>query len=189
MKVAAKVRSFFQTQTPHIILELVHTQNVALVENDAVDAMEAAMFAAGSVYSNSFLDALVCQAHFNPGIIEIITAFLGTFERWEGANSPTGRRAKRNHSSLSRSTDAVRHQLMLLMVPEEYIGHKYHELLSGLAQHRGSIALGLYRMPGAEDAPTGYVVTNPLPDTLLCPGDRMYVITCQVEYVDDDDAY
>ena len=36
---------------------------------------------------------------------------------------------------------------------------------------------------GLQDSPMGFVATNPLPETILCSGDRMYVITCEFEYV------
>jgi hypothetical protein len=133
------------------------------------------LYAAGSIYSNSILDSLVCQAHFNPAILEVLASFLG---RGLGAE---GRKPILEQSK-SRDAAASHHQLMLLDVPEDYVGHMYHELLSGLAQ-QSCIAIGLYRMPGTSGSPLGYVTTNPLPDTLLCEGDRMYVITGEVEIV------
>lgn len=139
----------------------------------------------GGIYSNSILDCLVCQAHFNPSILEVLTAFLGKSEDFQlqmSYSSVVKRREDNQTIASRREAAASHHQLMLLMVPEEYIGLRYHELLSGLAQ-QNCIALGLYRMPGVLGSPMGYVTTNPLPDTILSPGDRMYVILCEFDIV------
>ena len=191
--IASKIRSFFLTgkDQPHLMLELVHNQNVVLVD-DLVEEqdgqMEAALYAAGGVYSNSILDCLVCQAHFNPAILQVLTAFLGKSDNVQLTLSYSRQGIKPLKDKHSRKAirekkaAASHHQLMLLVVPEQYVGHRYHELLSGLAQ-QSCIALGLYRAPGVQDSPMGFVATNPLPETILCSGDRMYVITCEFEYV------
>jgi len=164
--VGSLIMSFFPEQIeaqPHLLLELVHPSNISLVDGGD--------FEAGCIYSNSFLDALVCQAHFNPCILGVLEAFLG--------KAPTDHEQQRSLHRARRKAAASHHQLMLLMVPEEYVfpqRRSYMELLRGLAQ-QDCIALGLYRMARNGESQGGYVATNPRPETMLRRGDRMYVIT------------
>ena len=61
-------------------------------------------------------------------------------------------------------------------VPKEYRNKQYSDLFIGLLRDKGVLALGLYRARGTLGAPTPYVFTNPMKETIVCEDDLVYVI-------------
>jgi len=221
--IGSKVRSLCGSirTSPHILLELMHTGNLSLVD-DLVSygdsEFQSSLYAAGGVTFTSIHDALVCQAFYNPSILSVLSAMLGTMHAHaevcdQRSSDPAVIRKARGRSGSvdygngvtgnsvmmssgsgldlrsligeqQRSLEVqqanfskVEHQLQQLEVPEEYVGARYGDLLSCLAQQQ-HIALGLYRMPGTSGSPHGYVATNPPAQTELTRGDRMFVLSC-----------
>ena len=64
-----------------------------------------------------------------------------------------------------------------ISVPGEYVNKQYSDLFFALLHDRGMLALGLYRAPGTLGAPSAYVFTNPLKETIVHEGDLVYVIS------------
>ncbi|KAG0597480.1 hypothetical protein M758_UG342600 [Ceratodon purpureus] len=68
-------------------------------------------------------------------------------------------------------------RLKQVPVPREYVNRQYAELFIGLLHNQGILALGLYRARGTLGAPSAYVFTNPLKETIVFEADLVYVIS------------
>ncbi|CAM6125487.1 unnamed protein product [Calypogeia fissa] len=63
-----------------------------------------------------------------------------------------------------------------ICLPEQYGNRPYSDLFLSLLREKGILAIGLYRVRGTLGAPTAYVLTNPEPDCIVNPDDRVYVL-------------
>lgn len=63
-----------------------------------------------------------------------------------------------------------------ICLPEEFANRPYSQLFLCLLRDKGMLAIGLYRCKGTLGAPTAYVLTNPKPDCIVNPDDRVYVL-------------
>jgi hypothetical protein len=61
------------------------------------------------------------------------------------------------------------------VVPMEYVGREYSELVEALLQV-DIVTLGLYRPRGTANAPLPYAVINPSKETALAAEDMVYVL-------------
>lgn len=68
-------------------------------------------------------------------------------------------------------------RLKQISVPQEYVNKQYGDLFIGLLRNQGILALGLYRARGTLGAPSAYVFTNPLKETIVFEADLVYVIS------------
>ena len=64
-----------------------------------------------------------------------------------------------------------------ISVPEEYVNKPYGEMFISLLRSQGILAMGLYRARGTLGAPSAYVFTNPLKETIVYEADLVYVIS------------
>lgn len=62
-------------------------------------------------------------------------------------------------------------------VPKEYINKEYSDMFIGLLRDKGILALGLYRARGTLGAPSAYVYTNPMKESIVGEADLIYVIS------------
>lgn len=62
-------------------------------------------------------------------------------------------------------------------VPKQYINKQYSNLFFGLLRDKGVLAMGLYRGRGTLGAPTPYVFTNPMKESIVCEADLVYIIS------------
>ncbi|KAG0559141.1 hypothetical protein KC19_10G082400 [Ceratodon purpureus] len=67
--------------------------------------------------------------------------------------------------------------LQQMEAPKEFWNKSYGDLFVGLLRDKGVLALGLYRAQGTLGAPTAYVFTNPMKDTIVHDADLVYVIS------------
>eukprot|EP00164_Ancoracysta_twista_P004635 GFYU01006262.1.p1 GENE.GFYU01006262.1~~GFYU01006262.1.p1 ORF type:complete len:467 (-),score=119.15 GFYU01006262.1:126-1526(-) len=148
------------------IVELAHMPNAKFIRNKAPpgrneDWYRFPAFAAGRIYSASMFDSLTCQTYFNPHII-------GTLEVLLSAGSTA------IYEESERSELPCIEQIP---IPPEFIARTYMDLFEYLVFEHAMIPLGLYRSPAA---PRGnnlcYVLTNPLPHTMLFEFDLIYVV-------------
>ncbi len=69
----------------------------------------------------------------------------------------------------------VQSNLWQISVPEECVSKTYDKLFKFLLD-KNLVALGLYRLPGANDNRYSYVYTNPDPKTNITYRDRVFVL-------------
>jgi len=116
-------------------------------------------YISGEVFSPSIFAALVARTHYVPGILEVMQALVAPEE----------------------ASDVFPWQIP---AREAWIGKTFSDVFHDLLEdeHGPSLGLGLYRfLTKAEllsepNAPTGFVWTNPEPDTVVKNGDRVYVL-------------
>lgn len=110
-------------------------------------------FASGDIFTASCLGALMATAYYTPGIIELLDAML-----------------------LGSSSEQTSFPWQVT-VPEECIGKTYADVVQlFLAEKWAASCLGLYRRCFPDTGSSAcYVVTNPVPTTVLRPDDLAIV--------------
>jgi len=137
--------------------ELVHSSNISLLKPKTISKEKymAPAFAAGKVYSASFLDALICQVYYNPYLVSILKGML-----WKGS-------AKKSKIKQSHVNECS--------LPRNLAGKTYYELFMYYIQ-RQIIALGLYRSNQSQGSELPYVMVNPQSDLILHSKDKVFVL-------------
>eukprot|EP00158_Paraphelidium_tribonemae_P009403 Partr_v1_DN28856_c0_g1_i3_m33832 putative Potassium large conductance calcium-activated channel, subfamily M, alpha member 1 len=97
-------------------------------------------FMSGHVYCQSMLDSIICQNFFNPHMLNIVRhmLFSGSFE------SQTEKKGMHSH-------------MWLVKLSSVLVGTRYSELVRFFALEHSAVAMGLYRMTGANPTPAANV--------------------------------
>jgi len=87
----------------HVVVEVVHHSNISYLESDQSHASTGdykctPQFAAGTLFTTSLLDTLVCQAYYNPLIIKVVNKLISGVDLMERADliSQAAKRAEEN---------------------------------------------------------------------------------------------
>ena len=123
-------------------------------------------YAAGNCIIDNFLESLVCQAFFNPGIVAVLRSLLSpepagnVYEVFTGkkksaaAAKAAAAASKRSQLALEKHLGGSREQqnkewlsgrVELWEMPSGLAGKSYSELLANLLYDRNAMPLGLYR--------------------------------------------
>eukprot|EP00752_Nemacystus_decipiens_P013364 g11833.t1 len=161
-------------------------------------------YAGGMTYNSSFVDSLFGQAFYRPSRIVLIEhlLLLGRGEQIGRSgkapfsmsqpktttnSAPVGpRRQSESRSESSESAgespergDAVNRECCLrqMPVPPSFLGHSFGEIFQHLAAPPlRCVAFALLRARGTRNAPEPYVYTGPRADTVLHPGDKVFIL-------------
>lgn len=158
-----------------IMTELIYASNIefllpknelSLFKKNKMQYETTSLFAGGEVYISSIIDTLTCQAYYNPHIVTVLHQLLTGGKN----NINAGIRGICENVGLKQSN------LWQIPIPEEFINKEFVELYTYLAEEANMIAIGLYRLAGAQDNESPYVYTNPERDTRLSHRDRVFVL-------------
>ena len=174
----------------NVSCELVEESSMSFLANmnASGSAMRSAAFAAGHVYTDAILDITLCQAYFNPHIVNI-------FEALAAGTNPLKAQIWRSRMQ-DVVGDVVESHLHLIRAPQRFVGSSYASMFKTLLRQQGMLCLGLRRAgivtveddahgrPGASQAspvPGGnllpYVLTNPNPKAVVGAHDGVYVLS------------
>lgn len=175
----------------HVVVEIVQQTNVGYLDPESADVNYkfTPPFASGVLFTSGMLDTLICQAFYNPRIIQILDQLIngqGLGGGKDGTVTSPLPGAGDTHNSLtvSRKPPPRGSSLYQIKVPDDLESKTYGALFKYLAQ-RNMIPLGLFRgvFPQMRQGPKGnkmpYVFTNPPRDTELFSCDRVFVLSQQ----------
>nr|CAG8574008.1 8880_t:CDS:10 [Entrophospora candida] len=121
-----------------VIVEFVHTNNMKFISEDTsvidknMQAHNSPAFMAGTCFSLSMLDSIICQSFYQPHLVVIINQLLFG--------------APPLHLPSGATCSAPAHSHMFqIPVPARFIGSQYGSLFHFLLGEKKSIPLGLYR--------------------------------------------
>ncbi|CAJ0749155.1 13426_t:CDS:2, partial [Entrophospora sp. SA101] len=116
-----------------VIVEFVHTNNMNFISEDtSVIDKNMQAFMAGTCFSLSMLDSIICQSFYQPHLVVIINQLL------------FGAPPLHLPSGATCSAPAHSH-IFQIPVPARFIGSQYGSLFHFLLGEKKSIPLGLYR--------------------------------------------
>ncbi|CAM9798334.1 unnamed protein product [Ectocarpus sp. 12 AP-2014] len=151
-------------------------------------------FAAGMTYNSSFVDSMFGQAFYRPSRIALLKRLLllarGEQQEQPGiaSRSPSQGPSRGETRSPSPSEpgaspgaegDGLGRECCLrqMAVPRSLLGHSFGEMFQHLAAPPlRCVAFALLRARGTRNAPEPYVYTGPRADTVLHPGDRVFIL-------------
>eukprot|EP00347_Sterkiella_histriomuscorum_P022282 403331035 len=160
--------------TLQILTELSYSSNIDFLLPKSKKNQEytlSTLYAAGEVYIAATIDTITAQAFYNPHVVTILQQIL------------VGRGEKSvkddNEAEILANFDDKLSQsnLWQIMIPEEFINKTYDKLFKYLLLEKSLIAIGLYRLPGANDNQYPYCYTNPdQKKTTITSKDRVFVL-------------
>eukprot|EP00903_Cladosiphon_okamuranus_P012012 g11279.t1 len=159
-------------------------------------------YAGGMTYNASFVDSLFGQAFYRPSRIVLIEhlLLLGRGEQYGRSGvtpfatsqpkTPTAGGGNHRHSRSSESDESAGGSpgrrgdgldeeccLRQMAVPPSFVGHSFGEIFQHLAAPPlRCVAFALLRARGTRNAPEPYVYTGPRADTVLHPGDKVFIL-------------
>jgi hypothetical protein len=177
-----------------ILIEIVRPENVGYLDTSMsinthdCDFKFTPHFAAGTLFTSSILDSIVCQAFYNPQIIRVLEKLISGAENLNDALTGTsgknvgGGSTKRPKDGLQAVTPSALYQIP---IPDNLESRTYGALFKALCAD-GILPLGLLRgvfsnmSMGAKGNKMSYVYTNPHRDTELFTCDRVFVLSAKV---------
>jgi hypothetical protein len=168
-------------ENANVVIEIVRHANVSYLDPESginageLDYKFTPAFAAGQLFISSLLDTIVCQAFYNPDIINVLNQLLIGFQEQKEYDT--------NLNKLKSSKNQIPgSSLYQIQIPEGLESRTYGSLFKFLAA-RHVIPLGLYRgiFSNTNSGPKGnrqsFVFTNPPKDTELFTCDKVYVLS------------
>ncbi|CAJ0747413.1 10327_t:CDS:2 [Entrophospora sp. SA101] len=157
-----------------VIVEFVHTNNMKFVSEDtsAVIDKNINAFMAGTCFSLSMLDSIICQSFYQPHLVAIINQLL------------FGAPPLQLSSGTTCSAPAHSH-IFQIPVPVRFIGSQYGSMFHFLLGEKRAIPLGLYRTnkfitPNGKTKYSKYVYTCPRYNVMLRDDDKVFVLSKQI---------
>lgn len=141
-------------------------------------------YACGRVYMSSTLDTLICQSFYNEALIPVLARLItgrkdfGSMHAHQPLQDAQQTPTRGAQSAAAQRDEYVENaNVMQLRVPAPYRRRPYRDLFMELLLTRGILPLGLYRSHAVHTgAVLDYVLTNPSPDLVLHPADRVFVL-------------
>lgn len=177
-----------------VVLEILRYSNISYFDKEAIFSKEdykfTPQFASGTLFTTSLLDTLVCQAFFNPQIINIVNKIACNVETFNHEDALI-KLIARNKILLDIESEkpaatafrnCVGSSLYLMSVPESLAKKSYGALFQYLTQ-QDQIPLGLLReiFPhlgmGPKSNSMPYVYTNPDKNTSVFVCDKIFVLS------------
>nr|CAG8437611.1 8553_t:CDS:10 [Entrophospora candida] len=162
-----------------VIVEFVHTNNMKFVSEDTsavidknINAHNSPAFMAGTCFSLSMLDSIICQSFYQPHLVAIINQLL------------FGAPPLQLSSGTTCSAPAHSH-IFQIPVPVRFIGSQYGSMFHFLLGEKRAIPLGLYRTnkfitPNGKTKYSKYVYTCPRYNVILRDDDKVFVLSKQI---------
>ncbi|CAG8494824.1 11032_t:CDS:10 [Ambispora leptoticha] len=158
-----------------VFVEFVYTDNMKFMSEDtaAIDkemqAHHSPAFMAGTCFSLSMLDSIICQSYYQPHIVSIIHQML------------FGAPPLQLPSGTKCPAPAHSHVFQIPM-PQAYVGAKYCVLFRDMLVEKKAVPLGLYRTRTARSSSGDlkelkYVYTCPKASVILRDDDMLYVLS------------
>ena len=126
------------------------------------------MYTAGEVYISSIIDTLTAQACYNPNIVTILQQIL--VGRSELVKSAFELKLEEIFKEKIEQGN-----IWQIPVPEEMVNKTFDKLYNFLLD-KNLVALGMYRLPNANDNKYPYVSCNPAPGSAVTMHDRVFVL-------------
>ena len=143
-------------------------------------------YSAGKLFTEAVVDSLICQVFYNPDLLKVLHLLLERTNATQPA--PTSPKHADNGPSGEKSHCFQSGILHMFPVPKEFVGITFGSLLRSflLAGDSSILPFGIYRAakgedchPSAPPAAHPYVFLCPLQETVLCAGDRLYVLSAR----------
>ncbi|KAG9298343.1 hypothetical protein G9A89_002831 [Geosiphon pyriformis] len=162
-------------QNVEIFVEFVHMDNMKFMSEDtaAIDkemqAHHSPAFMAGTCFSLSMLDSIICQSFYQPHLVAIIQQMLFG--------------APPLHLPSGATCPAPAHShVFQIPMPQLYIGAHYEDLFVYMVSEKKSVPLGLYRTrtvqtPSGDLKELNYVYTCPKSQVILRSDDRLFLLS------------
>ncbi|CAG8558211.1 5077_t:CDS:10 [Gigaspora rosea] len=163
-------------QNIDVFVEFVHMDNMKFMSEDAsaidksMQAHHSPAFMAGTCFSLSMLDSIICQSFYQPHIVTIIEQMLFGAPPLHLLSGPT--------------CPAPSHSHFYQIPVKSFIGCQYGELFRSMVQKK-VIPLGLYRTKkvktvNGNEKELKYVYTCPKSKVLLRNDDKVFVLSKKV---------
>jgi hypothetical protein len=183
-----------------ILIEIVRHENVSYLDTSMstnthnCDFKFTPHFAAGTLFTSTILDSIVCQAFYNPQIIRVLDTLISGAENLADSKLGSGRGGGGGAAGGNANTTkrpkvglqaVVSSALYQMKIPDNLDSRTYGALFKSLCQD-GILPLGLLRgvfpnmSTGAKGNKMNYVYTNPHRDTELFTCDRVFVLSPKV---------
>ncbi|KAL4469405.1 hypothetical protein ABPG74_004658 [Tetrahymena malaccensis] len=123
-------------------------------------------FASGEIYISTMLDTLICQAYYNPFIINILDQLI-----MGGAS---------RNIKIKKICNILRLQsanLFLIDIPPQFSGQNFGQIYKSFVIEYKMIPIGLYRGINANKNNKPYVFLKPSADVKTSPKDKVYVLS------------
>ncbi|CAG8571541.1 15638_t:CDS:10 [Funneliformis caledonium] len=158
-----------------VFVEFVHMDNMKFMSEDAsaidknMQAHHSPAFMAGTCFTLSMLDSIICQSFYQPHLVAIIHQLLFG--------------APPLHLPSGATCPAPAHShFFQIPIPQAYIGFQYGALFKYFLEEKKVIPLGLYRtrkMKTSDDniKSTKYVYTCPRYNVYLRDDDKVFVLS------------
>ena len=157
-----------------ILTELSYSSNIDFLLPKSKKNTEytfSTLYAAGEVYIAATIDTITAQAFYNPHVITILQQIL------VGKGEKTAKDDIEADIIANFGEKLSQSNLWQIMVPDEFINKTYDKLFKFLLNEKKLVALGLYRLPGANDNSYPYCYTNPdMKNTNVTARDRVFVL-------------
>ncbi|CAB5366174.1 unnamed protein product [Rhizophagus irregularis] len=158
-----------------VFVEFVHMDNMKFMSEDAsaidknMKAHHSPAFMAGTCFTLSMLDSIICQSFYQPHLVAIIQHLLfgaRPLHLLSGATCPA----------------PVYSHCFQISVPEAYIGFQYGVLFKYLVEEKKVIPLGLYRTKRVKTSDSNiksikYVYTCPKYNVCLRDSDKVFILS------------
>jgi len=169
-----------------VVVEIIRTANVSYLDPETglvtgdMDFKFTPQFASGALFTSSLLDTLICQAFYNPRIINVLNQLVSGVDRKDRADImfelSGGKVAEKK--GVAALTGSALYQINIPDLDNRTYGSLFKHL-----SKKGMVPLGLYRgvfphtKVGAKSNQMPYVFTNPPKDTELFSCDKVYVLS------------
>ncbi|KAJ3191603.1 hypothetical protein HK101_007566 [Irineochytrium annulatum] len=168
-----------------ITVEFVHVANMKLMGSSdtfytSMDVYGHAImpsYASGHVFSQSMLNTLLVQTHYNPHLLVILKRLIFNTK---GAAAPHRQSSTSSSSSVSTPHPGLgiqeNGQLFKVKVSRRYYGQKWGLLVVRLIRDYNALCLALYRKEEVNGHEVSYIVVNPRQETRLRKGDACFLL-------------
>jgi len=149
-------------------------------ENSGRNFLGIPFFSAGFAFTSRFVDTLVVQARYTPGLLEVFECLTAVrsplIEMEEENNNIEGGKGYSNVNANTIKKDLG--SIQKIEVPKEFLGESYRSFFRGMTRDYGIVPIALYRGVDVHenDNKLPYVYTCPSPDAPLMEGDSAFVL-------------
>ncbi|KAL4469404.1 hypothetical protein ABPG74_004657 [Tetrahymena malaccensis] len=123
-------------------------------------------FASGEIYISTMLDTLICQAYYNPFIINILDQLI----MGGATHNPKFKKIYNNLRLQSAN-------IFLINIPLQYESYTFGQIFDVFISVHKMIPIGLYKAAGLNNNSKPYVFLKPSADSKTNPKDKIYVLS------------
>ncbi|KAL4487940.1 hypothetical protein ABPG72_022800 [Tetrahymena utriculariae] len=133
-------------------------------------------FASGEIYISTMLDTLICQAYYNPFIINILDQLI----MGGATHNP---KLKKIYNNLRLQSANI----FLINIPLKYESYTFGQIFDVFISEHKMIPIGLYKAANSNNNSKPYVFLKPSANSKTSPKDKMYVLS--IKQPKESDSY